>query len=83
VYVYDCPGGSSSASIAGCALIGSNVVLFPDWNTTGTWATHDISISTDATLFPLRQLRLRVLVGGQKLWVPLVGPYVSSLDFTG
>ncbi len=37
----------------------------------------------DADLLPARQLRIRLLIGGTKLWIPLVGPYGSSLDYTG
>ncbi len=83
LYVYDCPAGLSTLQIDTCTQIGSNKVLVPDWNTTATWATHDIVASLDAGVGSGRQLRVRVLVSGRKLWIPLVSPYDSSVDLTG
>ena len=82
LYVYDCPGGSSTISTVLCTKIGSNAVLVPKWNTSASYATHDIGAAINHTLLPTRQLRIRLLVVGQKLWIPLVGPYGSSLDYT-
>ena len=83
LYVYNCPGGSSSVSIAGCTLLAQNKVLIAKWNTTASYATHPVTVSVDADLAPARQLRVRLLVGGADLWIPLAGPYNSSVDYTG
>ena len=83
LYVYDCPGGSSTLATTGCTLIAQNSVLFNRWNTTANYATNSIVASPDADLAPNRQLRIRVLVQGAQLWIPLVGPYESSVDYTG
>jgi hypothetical protein len=82
VYVYDCPGGLAVASTSACTKIGSNAVLVTKWNVTPTWASHDVVVPLDATLLVGRQLRLRVLVHGEKLWFPLVSPTASSSVFT-
>jgi hypothetical protein len=83
VYVYDCPGGSSTTSTTGCTLLGQNKVLVAKWNTTATYETHSAVVPVDADLAPNRQLRVRLLIGGADLWIPLVGPYNSSVDYTG
>jgi hypothetical protein len=83
IYVYDCPGGSSTASITGCTRLGQNKVLVAKWNTSATYATHSAGTSVDADLAPGRQLRVRLLIGGADLWIPLVGPYTSTVDYTG
>ncbi len=83
VYVYDCPGGSSTVSTTGCTLLGQNRVVVAKWNTTATYATHSAVVSVDSDLAASRQLRVRLLVGGAPLWIPLVGPYESSIDYTG
>jgi hypothetical protein len=81
--VYDCPPGSATISTTLCTLIGWNYVWFPVWNSTAAYATHDIAAAIDTNVLPNRQLRIRVLVTGHKLWIPLVGPYGSSIDYTG
>ena len=83
LYVYDCPAGASTISTLLCTKLASNEVLVPQWNTTATYATHDVTAAVDADLLPARQLRIRVLIRGAKLWIPLVGPYGSSIDYTG
>ena len=83
VYVYDCPGGASSISTALCTKLSANVVLIADWNSSPGYASHDITTALDADLLPARQLRVRLLLRGPALWIPLVGPYGSSLDYTG
>jgi hypothetical protein len=83
VYVYDCPGGSSTLSTTGCTLLGQNQVVVAKWNTTAAYATHSAVVPVDSTLAAGRQLRVRLLVGGAPLWIPLVGPYQSSVDYTG
>ena len=82
-YLYDCPGGSSTIATTGCTLLAQNSVLFNKWNTTANYTTNSVVLSPDADLAPNRQLRIRVLVKGPQLWVPLVGPYQSSVDYTG
>jgi hypothetical protein len=54
----------------------------PRWNVTPTWASHDVVVPLDATPLVGRQLRLRLLVHGEKLWFPLVSPSASSRAFT-
>ena len=83
LFVYDCPPGSATTSTTLCTQIGWNYVWFPVWNSTAAYATHDIAAAIDTNLLPNRQLRIRVLVTGHKLWIPLVGPYGSSIDYTG
>ncbi|HEY2778668.1 MAG TPA: Ig-like domain-containing protein [Gaiellaceae bacterium] len=83
VYVYDCPGGSSTIATTGCTLLGQNKVVVAKWNTTAAYTAHSAVVSVDRDLAPGRQLRVRVLVGGPPLWIPLVGPYQSSVDYTG
>jgi hypothetical protein len=83
VYVYDCPGGSSLLSTASCTLIGQNKVMVSKWNLTAAYATHGAVVSLDIDLAAGRQLRVRLLVSGASLWIPLVSPYQSSIDYTG
>ena len=83
VYVYDCPGGSSTLSTAGCTLIGQNKVLVAKWNTTPAYETHGVVVPVNALVGAGRQLRIRLLVGQRPLWIPLVGPSTSSVDYTG
>jgi hypothetical protein len=82
VYVYDCPGGSSTLSTTGCTLLGQNQIVVAKWNTTAAYASHSVVVSVDSDIASGRQLRVRVLVGGPTLWIPLVGPYQSSVDYT-
>lgn len=82
VYVYDCPGGASTLSITGCTLLGQNKVLVAKWNTSATYETHSAVVPVDADLAPGRQLRVRLLIGGADLWIPLVSPDTSSVDYT-
>jgi HD-GYP domain-containing protein (c-di-GMP phosphodiesterase class II) len=82
LYIYDCPGGSSTASITGCTRLGQNKVLVAKWNSSSTYETHSAVVPVDADLAPGRQLRVRVLIGGADLWIPLVGPFTSSVDYT-
>ena len=83
LYIYDCPGGLASASSTTCTKIGSNKVLVPKWNLTPTWAEHDAVAAIDSDLSSGRQLRLRLLIQGTPLWIPLTSPYQSSIDYTG
>jgi hypothetical protein len=83
LYVYDCPGGSSTLTTTNCSLLAQNKVLIAKWNTTASYATHTAGVSVDATLAPARQLRVRLLVGGTDLWIPLVAPYNSSVNYSG
>ena len=83
LYIYDCPGGLASATSTSCTKIGSNKVLVPKWNLAPTWAEHDAVVAIDSDLGPSRQLRLRLLVQGAPLWIPLVSPSESSIDYTG
>jgi hypothetical protein len=39
-------------------------------------------VPVDALLLPGRQLRVRVLMHGEDLWIPLVSPMESSIDYT-
>jgi hypothetical protein len=82
-YVYDCPGGSSTLSTTGCTLIGQNKVLVAEWNTTAAYVTHSVVVPVNAVVGAGRQLRIRLLVGQRPLWIPLVGPFTSSVDYTG
>ena len=82
VYVYDCPGGSSTLSTTGCTSLGQNKVLVSKWNIGATYETHGSIVSVDADLAAGRQLRVRLLIGGADLWIPLVSPYTSSVDYT-
>ena len=83
LYIYDCPGGLASASSTSCTKIGSNKVLVPSWNLTSTWAEHDAVVPIDVDLASNRQLRLRLLIQGSPLWIPLASPFQSSIDYTG
>jgi hypothetical protein len=83
VYVYDCPGGSSTLSTTGCTLLGQNKVLVAKWNTVADYATHDAVVSVDRDFGPNEQLRIRLLVGGAPLWIPLVSPYQTRVDYVG
>lgn len=51
-------------------------------NLTAAYATHSVVVSMNADLAAGRQLRIRLLVGGASMWIPLVGPYQSTLDYT-
>jgi hypothetical protein len=81
-YVYDCPGGSSTLSTAGCVLLGQNKVLVSKWNLTAGYATHDVVVSIDKDFGANEQLRIRLLVGGAPLWIPLVSPDETRVDYT-
>ncbi len=83
LYIYDCPGGLATESSTSCTKIGSNKVLVPKWNLAPTWAEHDAVVPIDSNLGPGRQLRLRLLVQGTPIWIPLVSPVESSIDYTG
>jgi HD-GYP domain-containing protein (c-di-GMP phosphodiesterase class II) len=83
VYVYDCPAGSSSLSTTGCTLIGQNQMLVAKWSTTPGYETHSVVVPMNAVVGAGRQLRVRLLVGQRPLWIPLVGPYTSSVDYSG
>jgi hypothetical protein len=50
---------------------------------TDTFRARAATVAVGATLAPARQLRVRILIGGADLWIPLVGPYTSSVDYTG
>ncbi len=82
IYAYDCPGGLASAAITTCTNIGSNKVLVQRWNPTGTWTEHDVGVFVSHDLAANRQLRIRLLNGGAELWLPLVSPYETGLDYT-
>jgi hypothetical protein len=82
VYVYDCPGGSSTLSTTGCSLLGQNKVLVSKWNLTAGYATHDIVVSVDRNFGANEQLRIRLLVGGAPLWIPLVSPDETRVDYS-
>ena len=82
LYVYDCPGGLATLAVTTCTKIGSNKVLIPKWNQVATWSQNDIATSVNASLAPGRQLRIRLLVGGAPLWIPLVSPTESSIDYS-
>ena len=82
VYVYNCPAGLATTSTALCTRIGSNTVLVAKWNSSPTWATHDIVVPVDADLPLGRQLRIRILTQGEELWVPLVSPYATAVELT-
>ena len=83
IYLYDCPGGLTTAAIMTCTKIGSNKILVPKWNLRRRGPSTTPSCSVTSYLLPGRQLRVRLLIGGAHLWIPLVSPYQSSIDYTG
>ena len=79
VYLYDCAAGGTP-----CTKIAETDIHFNNWNgTTANWVYHEITIgSVSRTISSGRELRIRLLVNHNDLWVPLTTSYPSSLLIT-
>jgi HD-GYP domain-containing protein (c-di-GMP phosphodiesterase class II) len=78
VYLYDCLLGGVA-----CVKIAENEVHVDDWNATPTWVLQQITVgSVSRTILTGRELRFRLLVQHEDLWVAMTSSYPSGLDLT-
>ena len=79
VYLYDCAAGGTA-----CTKIAETAIHVNDWNgTTANWVYHEISIgSVNRSIAAGRELRIRVLVQHEDLWVALTAAYPTALQIT-
>ncbi len=79
VYLYDCAAGGTA-----CTKIAETDVHVRDWNgSTANWIYHEITIgSVDRSIAAGRELRIRLLVQHDDVWVAMTAAYPSALQIT-
>ena len=78
LYLYDCLLGGIA-----CVKIAENDVHVDDWNSTPTWVFQQITVgSVSRTILTGRELRFRLLVQHEDLWIAMTASYPSALDLT-
>ena len=79
MYLYDCAAGGS-----GCVLIADNDIQVNNWNgLLASWVRHDLAIgSVSRTIAAGRELRVKLLVDKNDIWVAMTAAYPSRLALT-
>ncbi len=79
IYLYDCAGGGTA-----CTKIAETDVHFNDWNgSTANWVYHEITIgSVNRSIAAGRELRVRLLMQHEDVWVAMTAAYPSALHIT-
>ena len=79
LYLYDCAAGGTA-----CTKIAETDVHFRDWNgSTANWVYHEITIgSVNRSIAAGRELRIRLLVHHEDVWVAMTAAYPSALQIT-
>jgi hypothetical protein len=79
IYLYDCAAGGG-----GCVKLAENDVHVKDWNgLVPNWMYRDVTIgSVTRTIATGRELRVRLLVAHNDLWVAMTSAYPSALSIT-
>jgi hypothetical protein len=78
LYLYDCAAGGG-----GCVKIAQNDVHVPKWNGTPDWVYRELTVGSVArTITPGRELRVRLQVQHNSLWVAMTAAYPSALAVT-
>lgn len=79
VYLYDCVAGGT-----GCVKIAENDVHVATWNgNVSDWVYRELTVgSVSRTVLTGRELRVRLLMQHEDLWVAMTGAYPSALALT-
>ena len=79
LYLYDCAAGGTA-----CTKLAETDVHFRDWNgSTANWVYHEITIgSVNRSIAAGRELRIRLLVQHNDVWVAMTAAYPSALLIT-
>ena len=78
IYLFDCAAGGT-----GCVLLAENDIHVDDWNSGPTWMQHLFTVgSVSRTIAAGRELRLRLLVKHEDLWIAMTANRPSALHVT-
>ena len=78
IYLFDCAAGGT-----GCVPFAENDIHVKDWNNGPTWTQHLFTVgSVSRTIAAGRELRLRLLVKHDDLWIAMTANRPSALHVT-